>query len=128
MINERKTILVVDDNREVREVALAMLEAAGYRVLAAASGDDAYSLLLACPDLRIDALFTDVVMPGQLDGIDLAHAARLLRPGLPVLYASGFPNLARKRWDNEVHETVLRKPYRAGELCRAVVAVLDPVG
>lgn len=128
MTNAQKTILVVDDNREVREVALAMLEEAGYCVLAAASGDDAYSLLLARPDLRIDALFTDVVMPGRLDGIDLAHEARLLRPGLPVVYASGFPNLARKRWDDEVRETVLRKPYRSGELCRAVVAVLDSVG
>jgi CheY-like chemotaxis protein len=128
MIDPEHTILVVDDDHDVREVALAVLEAAGYRVLAAASGDDAYGLLLARPDLRVDVLFTDVVMPGRLDGIDLAVAARSLRPGLPVLYASGFPNLVRDPWDNDLGEPVLRKPYRAVELCRAVLGLLDAVG
>jgi CheY-like chemotaxis protein len=128
MIDPEQTILVVDDDHEVREVALAVLEAAGYRVVAAASGDDAYGLLLAQPDLRVDVLFTDVVMPGRLDGIDLASAARSLRPGLPVLYASGFPNLVRDRWDSAPGEPVLRKPYRAGELCSAVMGLLDAGG
>jgi CheY-like chemotaxis protein len=127
MIDPEQTILVVDDDHEVREVALAVLEAAGYRVLEAASGDDAYRLLLAHPHLQIDVLFTDVVMPGRLDGIDLATAARLLRPGLPVLYASGFPTLVRDPWDNELGEPVLRKPYRAGELCDAVMGLLHSV-
>ncbi len=128
MSDPEPTILVVDDDHEVREVALAVLETAGYRVLAAASGDDAYRLLLAHPDLRIDVLFTDVVMPGRLDGIDLAIAARLLRPGLPVLYASGFPTLVRDPWDNDLGEPVLRKPYRAVELCDAVMGLLGTVG
>src|SRR5258706_10998257 len=82
MIETAKTILVIEDDRDVRELALTVLEEAGYRVLEAASGDDAYRLLLAHPDLRIDALFTDVVMPGRFDGIDIANAARELRPGL----------------------------------------------
>ena len=80
MIEPLKTILVVEDDRDVREVALAVLEGAGYRVLEAASGDDAYQLLLAHPEMNIDLLFTDVVMPGRLDGIDLANAACALRP------------------------------------------------
>src|SRR6266849_8652697 len=99
MTEAEKTILVVDDDREVREVALAVLEAAGYRVIEAASGDDAYRLLLAHPDLRVDMLFTDVVMPGRLDGIDLADAARQLRPRLQVLFATGFANLVRDNRD-----------------------------
>src|SRR5690242_8462380 len=118
MTEPAKMVLVVDDDREVRELALAVLEGAGYRVLEAASGDEAYRLLLNHPDLRIHVLFTDVVMPGQLDGIDLANAARLLRPELQVLFATGFANLVRPNRDIDMHGAVLRKPYRASELCR----------
>jgi CheY-like chemotaxis protein len=124
MTEAEKTILVVDDDREVREVALTVLESAGYRVIEAVSGDDAHRFLLAHPDLRIDLLFTDVVMPGRLDGIDLAHAARLLRPGLHVLFASGFPNLVREHADEEFRGHVLRKPYRTADLCRAILGLL----
>src|SRR5216683_6275870 len=127
MIEPGKTVLVVDDDRAVREVALAVLETAGYRVIEAANGDDAYRLLLAHPDLLVDVLFTDVVMPGRLDGIDLANAARALRPGLQVLFATGFANLARDNRDSDMRGPVLRKPYRAGELCRAVVGLLERV-
>src|SRR5579864_9140327 len=123
MIEPEKTILVVDDDREVREVALAVIEAAGYRVIEAVSGDDAHRFLLAHPDLQIDVLFTDVVMPGRLDGIDLAHVARRLRPGLRVLFASGFPTLVRDHADKELSDQVLRKPYRAAELCGAISAL-----
>ena len=122
-----KTVLVVDDDREVREVALAVLEGAGYRVLEAASGDEAHRLLLAHPDLRVDVLFTDIVMPGQFDGIDLATAARTLRPELQVLFATGFANLVRNNRDMDLHGPVLRKPYRVGELCGAVLALLERV-
>ncbi len=125
MAEPAKTVLVVEDDRDVREVALAVLEGAGYRVLDAESGDDAHRLLLAHPDLRIDLLFTDVVMPGRLDGIDLANAARSLRPGLPVLYATGFANLVRANRDRDLQGLVLHKPYRPGELRHAVVTLLD---
>jgi CheY-like chemotaxis protein len=122
-----KTILVVEDDRDVREIALTVLEEAGYRLLEAASGDEAYRLLLAHPDLRIDALFTDVVMPGRLDGIDLANAARELRPGLRVLYTTGFASLVRDNREEDMQGPVLRKPYRPGELRAAMHAVLERV-
>ena len=127
MTEPEKTILVVDDDREVREVAMTVLGAAGYHVIEAVSGDDAHRFLVAHPDLRIDVLFTDVVMPGRLDGIDLAHAARLLRPGLQVLFASGFPNLVREHADQEIRGNVLHKPYRTADLCGAIVGLLDTV-
>ena len=127
MIEAGKTILVVEDDPDVREIALAVLEEAGYRVLEAASGDEAYRLLLAHPDLRIDALFTDVVMPGRLDGIDLADAARELRPGLRVLYTTGFASLVRENREQDLQDPVLRKPYRPAELRAALHAVLDRV-
>jgi CheY-like chemotaxis protein len=127
MIKPGKTILVVEDDHDVREVASTVLEGAGYRVVAAASGDEAYRLLLAEPDMQIDVLFTDVVMPGRLDGIDLANAARALRPRLHVLYATGFANLVRATRDADLQGPVLRKPYRPRELRRAIAALLDQV-
>jgi CheY-like chemotaxis protein len=128
MIESGKTILVVEDDREVREVALAVLEAASYRVLEAANGDDALRLLQAHPDLQVDVLFTDVVMPGRLDGVDLAKVARELRPELHVLFATGFANLVRSNRDLDIEGPVLRKPYRPIELRRAVTALLCEVG
>lgn len=128
MIERARTVLVVEDDREVREIAIAVLESAGYRVLEAATGDDAHALLQAHPDLRIDVLFTDVVMPGRLDGIDLAEAAQQLRPTLKVLFASGFANLMRRDRDQQLHGTLLRKPYRPGELQRAIAALIDGDG
>jgi CheY-like chemotaxis protein len=128
MIEPAKTVLVVDDDREVRQVALAVLEMAGYRVIEAASGDDAHRLLRASPELRVDVLFTDVVMPGRLDGVALANAARSLRPELPVLYATGLAPLVRANRGKELCGPVLRKPYRPAELRRAVMALLEGAG
>ena len=121
MNESEKTVLVVEDDREIREIAIAVLEGAGYRVLEAACGDDAHRLLLAHPDLPVDVLFTDVVMPGRLDGIDLAAAAQALRPGLQVLFATGFANLVRNNRDLDMHGPVLRKPYRPADLRRALM-------
>jgi CheY-like chemotaxis protein len=123
-----RTILVVEDDPEIREIALEVLQAAGFRVLEAASGDDAHRLLLAHPDVPIDVLFTDVVVPGRLDGVDLADAARDLRPGLHVLYTTGFANLLRPNRDRDLRDPVLRKPYRPGQLRRAIMALLDEIG
>jgi CheY-like chemotaxis protein len=125
MIETANTILVVEDDRDVRELAITVLEAAGHRVLEAASGDDAHRLLLAHPDLRIDLLFTDIVMPGRLDGIDLGNEARTLRPQLKVLYATGFANLVREHREEELRGLVLTKPYRPGELLRAISELID---
>jgi CheY-like chemotaxis protein len=122
-----RTILVVDDDRDIRELALTALETAGYRVLEAANGDDAYRLLLAHPDVQVDVLFTDVVMPGHLDGIDLARVASRLRPGLHVLFATGFANLARPGRDGELRGPVLNKPYRPAQLRRAIGNLIENV-
>ena len=127
MVESGSTILVVEDDRDVREIALAVLEAGGFRVLEAASGDEAHRLLLAHPDLRIDVLFTDVVMPGRLDGIELAEAARSLRPGLQVLFATGIADLVRDHRDTEPQGPVLRKPYRPADLRRALETLLENV-
>jgi DNA-binding NtrC family response regulator len=124
MAEAETTILIVDDDRDIREMVAGVLQAAGYRVVEAPTGDDAYRLLIADADLRIDVLFTDVVMPGDLDGIDLAAAARDLRPDLRVLYATGYTDPKRITRDTTLHGPLLRKPYRPTELCSAVRLVL----
>jgi CheY-like chemotaxis protein len=127
MIGPETTVLVVEDDRDVREIAVAVLEAEGYRVIEAANGDDALRLLIAEPERHIDVLFTDVVMPGRLDGIDLGNAVGQLRPGMMVLYATGFANLVREHRDSELRGPVLRKPYRPGELRSAILGLIDGV-
>jgi len=92
-------ILVVDDLDDVRDTAVAVLSAAGYVVVAAASGDAALALLGAQPEP--DLLFTDVVLGSGLNGFELAQRAVRLQPRLKVLYATGYA------WDlGEQHEAV----------------------
>ena len=128
MTESSRTVLVVDDDREVREVALAVLESWGYGAIEAANGDEAYNLLLAHPELQIDVLFTDIVMPGRLDGVDLALLARELRPGLHVLFATGFASLVRTDRAYDVDGTLLCKPYRPADLRRALAALFADAG
>jgi len=116
-------ILVVDDLDDVRDTAVTVLEAAGYVVLAAASGEAALARLGAQP--QPDLLFTDVVLGSGLNGFELAQRAVRLRPQLKVLYATGYA------WNlGEQHEALpgsrmLQKPYRAIELLRDVDALLE---
>jgi CheY-like chemotaxis protein len=83
-----ETILVVEDDAEVRQTAVALLGELGYRVVEANDGRAALSILSARADINL--LFTDVVMPGGMKGPDLAREALRHRPGLKVLYTSGY--------------------------------------
>jgi len=119
-----ETLLIVEDEAEVRRLIGAGLQAHGYRVLLAASGAEALVLLQAHA-AEVDLLVTDVVMPG-LGGRALADAARALRPGLPVVYMSGYMN------DDVVRQGVasaadafLAKPFVPSTLARKVRDVLD---
>ena len=127
MLKPPKTVLIVEDDGDVRAVATAVLEDTGFRVLEAASGDEAYCLLSAHPEWAVDVLFTDIVMPGGLDGVDLAKAIRRLRPEVAVLYATGFANLVRDNRESDLQGPILRKPYRPAELRSAIWTVLDGV-
>lgn len=86
--NRGETILVVEDDDDVRAYSVELLRELGYRVLEAHDGPAAVRLLER-RDIDVDLLFTDVVMPG-MSGRELADAARVLRPGLKVLYTSGY--------------------------------------
>lgn len=81
------TVLIVEDEELVREVASAEFEDSGFTVLEAVDGDAALAHLAAT---AIDVLFTDIRLPGAIDGWEVARRARALFPGLPVIYATGF--------------------------------------
>jgi CheY-like chemotaxis protein len=118
-----ESILLVEDNPGVREMAERQLAALGYRVLAVENAAAALAEFEggAAPDL----LLTDVVMPGGMSGYDLAAEALRRRPGLKVLFTSGFNNVSAMKVANGLAGPVLRKPYRRPEMARMVRRVLD---
>ena len=115
-------ILVVDDDAAVRATTIMQLTRLGYAVHEA---DDAPTALQIIESpARIDLLFTDVIMP-DMNGKELAIQARLKRPDLPILFASGFPGTAPDGGIAfDADDVLLRKPYRKQELARAVRKVL----
>jgi signal transduction histidine kinase len=121
-----ETILVVEDNDDVREYAIAILTELGYRVLEAADADAA--LLILQSEGRIDVLFTDVVLPGK-SGRVLADEASRLRPDLKVLYATGYSRNAivhHGRLDPGVH--LITKPFTFDQLAARIRGLLDGGG
>jgi len=119
-----ETILVVDDEAEIRANVAAMLGQLGYRVLEAASADAAAPVLDAAP--HIDLLFTDVIMPGAMSSTDLAAHARRRHPGIRVLFTSGYTENAVIRNDRlEEGVKLLSKPYAREELAAAVRKLLS---
>ena len=107
-------VLVVEDNPEVMEVTLAMLTQLGYRVHPAS---DAAAALEAVASRKFDLVVSDVVMPGSMDGIGLAHALRERKPELPVLLVTGYSHEAGQA---AAEFTVMRKPFHLAELSRTV--------
>jgi len=117
-------ILVVEDADAVREMAARALSRLGYRVQSFLGAKEALPAIES-PDLRIDLLLTDISMPG-MNGLELASRARAVRPGLRVLFTSGFSA------DSTAHGgphpdgiEFLAKPYRAETLGRRVREILD---
>jgi CheY-like chemotaxis protein len=116
-------ILAVDDNPNVRATVVMQLQGLGYRVREADSAHRALEILDSAD--RIDLLFTDMIMPGGLNGKELATKARSKRPDLKVLFTSGFPGQSTgpetRFGDTDV---LLSKPYRKRDLAKAVEEVL----
>ena len=125
IVGGSETILLVEDDEAVRQVALAALRGFGYTVVEAHDGPSALTVLEHRSDIAL--LFTDVVMPGGMNGRALADAARRLRPGLRVLYTSGYTENAIVHHGRlDAGALLLGKPYRRSELDRAVRAALAP--
>jgi two-component system cell cycle sensor histidine kinase/response regulator CckA len=120
----RKTILVVDDEPEIRKLVGAMVTAKGYNVLTADSGEHAITLVknLKAP---IDLLLTDVVAPG-MSGPMLADKLLEQQPGLRVLFMSGYDNTnVVQRYVVEKGHALLHKPFTVEELGRKVAEMLS---
>jgi len=116
------SILFVEDESPVRDVVIRMLSERGFRVFAAADGYDAIRVLAAH---HIDLLFTDVVMPG-MDGVQLARQAKVMRPAIKVLFATGYAQRATERQAMRLGR-ILFKPLRQSELLREVETLLGTV-
>lgn len=118
-----ETVLVVEDEPDVRGIAVSFLRSLGYASRVAGNAEEALDLLRECT--VIDLLFSDVVLGSGMSGLDLARAARLQRPHLPVLLTSGYEHSVLNRSDGEVAFKLLRKPYTREEFSAAIRQALD---
>ena len=120
--NTPPVVLVVEDEPLVRMVAVDLLEDAGFAVLEATTGDEGLSMLRTRPDVRV--LFTDVDMPGSLDGSALARAAAVDYPHVAVLIVSG--KAAPRPGDLPPGARFIPKPYSSRVVVEHIRAVATP--
>jgi CheY-like chemotaxis protein len=112
-------VLVVEDNPGVKTVAISLLEQLKYRVHAVDSARAALDTVDS--GAQIDLVFSDVMLPGEMDGVELANELRARRPDLPVLLTSGYAEALTRGQG----VPILRKPYRMAALADALRAALD---
>ncbi|WPZ35873.1 PAS domain S-box protein [Thalassobaculum sp. OXR-137] len=119
-----ESILIVDDEQELADIAVTILSELGYRTAVAHNAEEALAILRS--DWDIDLLFTDVIMPGGIDGFALAKRARQMRPELEICLASGFTGASiNTRVNSEEEYLLLKKPYTNADLATTVRRLLD---
>jgi CheY-like chemotaxis protein len=117
-----ETVLVVEDNPEVLELAVNTISELGYRVLTAVDGSSALDVLRT--EQAIDLLFGDVVMPGGMNGFELIDKARAIRGDLRAMVTSGYANIYRLGTERP-DVPLLLKPYHLGDLAKCIRMALD---
>lgn len=115
-------VLIVEDDPLLRELAVEVVEEAGFVALEAGDADEAVALLEARSDIAV--LFTDINMPGSMDGLTLARTVRDRWPPIKILIASGLVRL--KRSDLPSSSVFLEKPYRGEAVIAQLRSLIDP--
>jgi signal transduction histidine kinase len=120
-------VLIVEDNDLLRKSTASLLTQFGFSVICAQNGREALELLEG--GLVLDLVFTDVVMPGGINGIQLGQAVARIRPDLPVLYTTGYADVELlKSTADGGSVRVLHKPYKRGELLQRIhEAITQPI-
>ena len=114
-----ETILVVEDNCDVRTVAVSLLEQLGYRTIAVETAHAALEVLDSGCSLQL--IFTDVVLPGETDGLAFARTVKARYSRIPIILTTGYA----KVFDSDAEFPVLRKPYQISTLARVMREMLD---
>lgn len=115
-------ILVVDDHQGTRDIACAVLEGAGFAVLACASGEE--GLLTIAQDPTIGLLITDIMLPGRLNGWRLAQSSKALRGGLRIIYITAVPSVIPEPGQGPGFGPLVPKPCTPERLIASVQRVL----
>jgi CheY-like chemotaxis protein len=117
-------VLVVDDEEDLLEIAVAYLAEMGSTSFRASDGASALELLMH--QNEVELLVTDIVMPGGMNGVELVEKARAFRPDLKIIYSSGFPAEAlAERSMSLVDGPLLHKPYQRSEFTAIIHHVMD---
>jgi signal transduction histidine kinase len=115
-------ILVVEDNEDLLEVTSAMLTTFGYRVVCARNGAEAIQMLESGQEFEL--LFSDIVMPNGMNGVELAREARRLRKGIKILLTSGYAGVVLERHQAVDEFPIIDKPFRQADLARRLRSIL----
>jgi len=115
-------VLIVEDEWLLRELAVELVEEAGYVVLQAGDAEEAVTLLESRSDIA--AIFTDINMPGSIDGLELAHMVRNRWPSIKIIVASGRFRL--KPSDLPANSAFLEKPYRGEMVIAQLRSLINP--
>jgi len=119
--NSGATILVVEDDADVRIAVVQVLELSGYRVLSARDGPEALTVLDQNPEIEL--MFSDLVMPQGMSGFDLVREVQRLRPDLRIMLTSGYSAQAVLQ-EGGPDVPLIKKPYRLAELVRRIGEVM----
>ncbi len=121
--DQEKTVLLVEDDADVRTVMAAQLKQLGYRVYSVANASDALDLIES--PSNIDITLTDVVLPGGVDGVTLVKEVMYARPGMGVLCMSGYdPTQTHRKWLRVQNIELLEKPFSSARLAEALKTAL----
>jgi DNA-binding NtrC family response regulator len=118
------TILVVEDNLQLLNLITLMLERENYHVIKKSSGDDAIEELTENAGVRL--VLSDLVMPGQKQGIDVLRTAKSLQPPLPVILMSGYADIKNSNEEElKLADSFVEKPFALGHLSKEIESLMS---